>query len=419
MRLNDVPVAYKIYAASALFALSVLFVQLFLIVNIQESSAIIEEQTTYVDVQMEAVDSQNTQLIQQNKLLKNLEISNGISHDFSEMRYWLYDLSVSWLNESEENAGSSRDHMLAKLTKFQTIDASLANELKGNVILYEEKMLAAVDAYVDENRVLGNSRLSQARDIGTSIEQRLNNYLTQAHTATQSSGDSVNQASEAVGVAGEQLRDAAQRVNKTNQGLLVLSFIMLVVVAVIGVAFSLLLRRAIIPALKGMKSAIEDIDRDSDLTGRIPVGGKVEFGTTASAINHMLGQFQNIVSLVLEATNTLDNSVSQTAASMSNTRSSVNRQRSETEQVATAINEMSATINEVAKNASDAAGTAKQADDAAIEGKQVVDATLRLPARQNSKRSLPKRLIRKLLILVILPTKHRWMLTKLPPPVPI
>ena len=119
MRLNDVPVAYKIYAASALFALSVLFVQLFLIVNIQESSAIIEEQTTYVDVQMEAVDSQNTQLIQQNKLLKNLEISNGISHDFSEMRYWLYDLSVSWLNESEENAGSSRDHMLAKLTKFR------------------------------------------------------------------------------------------------------------------------------------------------------------------------------------------------------------------------------------------------------------------------------------------------------------
>ncbi|NQZ10342.1 MAG: HAMP domain-containing protein [Algicola sp.] len=375
MKLNDISIERKIYVFSALFAGSLILIQLYLISNINHSNEVIKRQNTSLDTQSNAVKEQDSAIEAQGKSLEIQTLSNEIANQFSQFRYWLYDLSVSWLNESEDNAETVKIQLFASLDKLASFDAQRAATVRTQVEQFSDKMFEAVDAYVDGNRVMGNALLASAREIGLSIDQQINGLLQQATSSSNASRELVNQAKTSLSEAGKKLNNASKQVRETNDQLFNLSVGMLILVAILGSAFSYVLRKAIVPALKIMKSSIEEIDSLSDLSKRINLSGHDELGETAYAFNHMLQQFQDIVSQVFEANSQVNQSMSRAEDMMADSKSSVDRQHVETEMVATAVNQMSMTINEVVRNTEDAANATKEAENYSNEGRAIVDST--------------------------------------------
>ena len=92
---------------------------------------------------------------------------------FGELKYWLTDLAVSFQNESEDNADAAGERLGKALKSLAKIDADKTAAIEKQVEQVKERSLEAVDAYVDKNRVLGNSLLAKARESIRAVDKAL------------------------------------------------------------------------------------------------------------------------------------------------------------------------------------------------------------------------------------------------------
>ncbi|MEK1894131.1 MAG: response regulator [Rhizobium sp.] len=109
---------------------------------------------------------------------------------FGEVRYWLTDLSVSLLTLSERRAKEARQALEQDLARINVFAPDEAKTILQGSNAYFEKAMEAVDAYTNDNRVIGNSRLAAARSYSDqidsvlmSLEQRLENEADLARDA--------------------------------------------------------------------------------------------------------------------------------------------------------------------------------------------------------------------------------------------
>ncbi|OUR79660.1 hypothetical protein A9Q83_04520 [Alphaproteobacteria bacterium 46_93_T64] len=86
-----------------------------------------------------------------------------ISNNFNDVKYWITDLEVSWQNESEDNAYAAQQLLLQNLELIKDRYPEQVAQIISHTEIFIEKSIEAVDAYVDDNRVLGNSLVSKAR----------------------------------------------------------------------------------------------------------------------------------------------------------------------------------------------------------------------------------------------------------------
>ena len=128
---------------------------------------------------------------EQSNTLSQLKMAKDISSSFSSMRYWLADLAVSRLNESEKKAEIARGHLVTLFVQLEQTDADLANTLREQVNKYYEVALSSVDAYVDENRVLGNSLTADIRRSAEVIDTPINELIQAAEVNAEKAGETV------------------------------------------------------------------------------------------------------------------------------------------------------------------------------------------------------------------------------------
>lgn len=146
---------------------------------------------------------------------------------------------------------------------------------------------------------------------------------------------------------------------------------------VFGAIVAFFVTRGVIGPIGHASLLLKEIAQgDGDLTIRLPVNAKDEFGVLSENFNLFIENIQSLMSQVIVASSTLQSSSENMTGITEQTRSGVNDQRKETEQVATAIEEMSATVQEVAKNAEQASISAASADKAASTGNKVVSETI-------------------------------------------
>jgi len=100
-------------------------------------------------------------------------LANDIYHNFAEYRYWLSDLAVSLLNQSEANATEARRRLDAGLEALEKSQPEVAKKLQNELSGFEVAGLMAVDAYTDDKRVIGNTHFAEARQHGVEFEERL------------------------------------------------------------------------------------------------------------------------------------------------------------------------------------------------------------------------------------------------------
>lgn len=133
--------------------------------------------------------------------------------------------------------------------------------------------------------------------------------------------------------------------------------------------------RQLLP-LQNLRESLLEINRgEGDLTKRLDIISKDEFGQVSSDFNQFIDYLQKLIRNVKELSGNIRSSTDLTATSASKASNSLETQLFELDQLATAMHQMSATAQDVASNAQRAADAAHQADSAASHGVDVVSRT--------------------------------------------
>ena len=128
--------------------------------------------------------------------------------------------------------------------------------------------------------------------------------------------------------------------------------------------------------LENLRTSLVEINSgEGDLTKRLVISGKDEFGQVSKDFNEFIGYLQNLISQVKQITQDVRENSDHTSSSASRAAADLEKQLYELDQLATAMHQMSATAQDVATNAQHAADSAMRADEAAGEGAMVVSKT--------------------------------------------
>jgi signal transduction histidine kinase/DNA-binding response OmpR family regulator len=138
--------------------------------------------------------SSNAKLVALNaQRAQEIALADDIHHDFAEYRYWLSDLAVSLLRQSETKATEARHRLDAGLKKLEGSQPELATLLQHEVSGFEVAGLMAVDAYTDDKRVIGNTFFAEARQHGMVFEEKLSVLVDELLAQAQSTREQVLQ----------------------------------------------------------------------------------------------------------------------------------------------------------------------------------------------------------------------------------
>lgn len=151
---------------------------------------------------------------------------------------------------------------------------------------------------------------------------------------------------------------------------LLISLVVLVIFAFIGLWFSNLICRPII----SMAGSMEEIaNGEGDLTKRLPEKGHDELAKLAGAFNRFVEMIHQLVKDISAASQNVAQQSDEGTAISQNMANSAGLQSDAMEQVTVAFNQMVQTAAEVARNCNDAAHSADESQEYVSSGQQYID----------------------------------------------
>lgn len=123
--------------------------------------AILTLTTLYLNRQ---VSAEAAALVDEARLVTVLKTANKANKDFGDLKYWLTDLAVSLLVRSEMNARAARDQLAADLAALAPYDPDGARSIEAEIEPLMDQALRAVEAYTNDQRVVGNALMAQTRN---------------------------------------------------------------------------------------------------------------------------------------------------------------------------------------------------------------------------------------------------------------
>lgn len=155
-----------------------------------------------------------------------------------------------------------------------------------------------------------------------------------------------------------------------------IAIIACVLVGIIGALALLLVKRSLRP-LTLIRAHLDEIAAgEGDLTRRLPVVSRDEFGQLAGSFNAFIEKIHSLVSQIVAMSEQLNGSVSRVADQSRQIDRAMDKQRQETDLVAAAINQMSAAAQEVSVSAQNAAEAAVETDKQSRHARQIVDGSI-------------------------------------------
>src|SRR6185369_2628531 len=136
--------------------------------------AILAGMTLYTTAKLAA----NSRAVEETAELAALsQLANQTRTAFGEYRYWLTDLAVSLLRQSELNATAAKERLAAKLDELSRGRPEVATTIKQELQQFESDATRAVDEYTADQRVIGNTFLAQARQHSIAIDARITSFV--------------------------------------------------------------------------------------------------------------------------------------------------------------------------------------------------------------------------------------------------
>jgi signal transduction histidine kinase/DNA-binding response OmpR family regulator/HAMP domain-containing protein len=196
-----------------------------------------------------------------------IDSANNARIAFGEMRYWLTDLAVSLLTPSERNASAARSRMDGYLDQLALRKPKLVAAVRAERNEFEKAANDAVDRYTNDQRVLGNSMLAQARDHSVKADQLLISLIDELRGELTAERDQI-------------VADVTSATHRT--------LIADLLIVALGVLLTLVILRSIAVPLRQLIGAIDGLSA-GNLAVPIPPASPDEIGSMA----HTLGLFRD------------------------------------------------------------------------------------------------------------------------------
>jgi signal transduction histidine kinase/DNA-binding response OmpR family regulator len=192
-----------------------------------------------------------------------IESANSARIAFGEMRYWLTDLAVSLLTVSERNAAAARSRMDGYLDQLALRKPQLVAAVRAERSEFEKAANDAVDKYTNDQRVIGNSLIAQARDHSVKVDQLLTSLINELREEL---------TAERNGIV-EGVTSATER-----------TLIADLTIVVLGVLLTFAILRSIAIPLRRLVGAIDGLSA-GNLSVQIPPAGPDEIGAMAHTLS--------------------------------------------------------------------------------------------------------------------------------------
>lgn len=161
------------------------------------------------------------------------------------------------------------------------------------------------------------------------------------------------------------------------QSYISLTFMICLGVAVLALALSLLIQRAIVNPVNQVVFALRDIaEGEGDLSRRLKIDSNDEIGELVSWFNHFIQKIHDLVVKFRDTANDLSASATELNAQSGDTSQSIARQQKEIEQVEAAMREMSEAVQSVETSIVSSANDSEQADQESKVGREIVGETM-------------------------------------------
>ncbi len=102
-------------------------------------------------------------LLKESRVVSTMTTASAATRAFGDLKYWLTDLAASLLIRSEIEAEASRERLNEALNLLESEKPDEVKEIMSEISEMVELSLSAVDAYTDDQRVMGNTLMASAR----------------------------------------------------------------------------------------------------------------------------------------------------------------------------------------------------------------------------------------------------------------
>ena len=277
-----------------------------------------------------------------------------------QVQQWLTDISAT---RGQDGLNDGFDMAAKNASKVRELISQLTTINPENAAQYQA-ILPAFDDYYSSGKTMAEAYVSQGPSAG-------NNYMGEFDKAAEALGQLVDPFLAQTDVQAEKsisdITESSEIASFTSV------FFALLLLAVL-IALAVIFQRNLLKPMRQMINMTQDIaSGEGDLTKRLVVNKKDEFGELAHWFNLFIEKLQSLMQNTYDAVSPLNDTSIHLAQVTKTTSEGMKQQQSQTTQAATAITEMAATVQEVAKSAAAAAETVRQTDDTARETLSIVD----------------------------------------------
>ncbi len=244
-RFANLPISARIAALTAAGLISLIVSSIFLTQALYRSANRTAETKAFFDVASTAAAAHVT---------------------FGELRYWLTDLSVSLLMNSQRNAEQARERLLAHLDRLSKLSPDAVREIRVEIDAYVKTALEAADSYTQDNRIIGNTLLAEARTHSANVDAALNKLVERASAEAEA---------------------ARNEVVTETQKTATTAAVLVAVVVLIGSLLTILVLRSIVGPLRRLNRVIGNLTE-----GRYDVEIQTEGGDELGAMARTLRLFR-------------------------------------------------------------------------------------------------------------------------------
>lgn len=142
-----------------------------------------------------------------------------------------------------------------------------------------------------------------------------------------------------------------------------------VVAAALSIGAGALIIFSITGPIQSMRALMQSVAEQSDLSQRLKVVGKDELAQLGHSLNHMLKQFDQVISRLSAVSDEVATASEELSSINANVERNIESQSEQTDQVAAAMNQMSAASSDVARSAEEAQSAAHSAKERGVEGR--------------------------------------------------
>src|SRR6185436_1336510 len=201
-------------------------------------------------------------VIEAGQLARTIDAATSARIAFGEMRYWLTDLAVSLLTPSERAAADARERMDRHLDALGEIKPGLLAELRAERAAFEKAANDAVEQYTNDQRIIGNALLAQARERSVRVDAMLAALIAELN---------------------EEVAERRARVVQEVAAASRTTFYVDLAAILGGILLTLVILRSIVPRLRRLIGAIDGLSA-GDLSVEIPPPAHDEIGAMARTL---------------------------------------------------------------------------------------------------------------------------------------